>query len=38
MTEARLFSRHSIGMRIAALFMLLGVIPGAKTGEVKADD
>ena len=23
MTEARLFSRHSIGTRIAALFMLL---------------
>ena len=38
MTEARLFSRHSIGTRIAALFMLLGVIPGAKTSEVKADD
>ena len=38
MTEARLFSRHSICTRIAALFMLLGVIPGAKTSEVKADD
>ena len=38
MKERRLFSRHSIGTRIAALFMLLGVIPGAKTSEVKADD
>ena len=34
MTEARLFSRHSIGTRIAALFMLLGVIPGTKKREV----
>ena len=34
MTEARLFSRHSIGTRIAALFMLLIlVITAAMTAE-----
>ena len=31
MTEARLFSRHSIGTRIAALFMLLWTAPAAAT-------
>ena len=29
---------YAFALCAAALFMLLGVIPGAKTSEVKADD
>ena len=36
--ETMLRPFYAFALCAAALFMLLGVIPGAKTREVKADD